>query len=356
MALAGPLLSNGQPVACPKCGAAANHQLLRPKRHDAPLAVIRCRCGREFTNRGVPVDVINRVRFAKEGQVKVATRSADGQALVVTGVMAKDSMADPKGNKAKGAAVLKRGAAASRGRTPAVPGAPRRPAGGGGALAASINLLAAGLNTVSATVGAVGQVAGAAGQVAGAVATTANAAARVGGEGIGLARDGVKAGTKALDGKIKAHQTAAQHNEAARIRTDNAAEKERERTDRARILQATRDAAAEQRMAKSQELREIRQDKAVEKAREREDKHKALSAERKFKAAEKEQERKHKRKALDAERKFKAEQAQLRRLAAGGSGGAEKSDSSRTARRRRRKGEGDESTQAVPAVDLSEYA
>ncbi|MFF7995095.1 hypothetical protein ACFZDG_35660 [Kitasatospora xanthocidica] len=331
MALAGPLTSNGQVIACPKCGTTANHQIKRPKRHNDPHAVIRCRSGHEFSDPAVPADVINRIRFASEGKVQVRTRTAEGEQIVVKGVIAKDSMAeDPKGAK-KGAA-LTRGRAATAAKTgaPAVPVPAARPAGsraGGGALAASINLLAAGLNTVSATVSTVGAVAGATGQVAGAVATTATAAAKVGGEGLGLARDSVRAGTKALDGKIKKTLTDAQHAEAARVRAHTSSETAQDRLERADIRTDKATEAAAVRQHRANEAAAIRAHRANEAAR--------LRAEREA--------------AKQAERAAKVEAARLRGEA------AERALRRSGGRRKKNAEQAEPEAPQTPSVDLGEF-
>ncbi|MBB4929172.1 hypothetical protein [Kitasatospora kifunensis] len=342
MATAGPITANGQVIACPRCGGTTNHQLLYPRKHTDEQATIKCRSGHQFTSPHIPADVVNRVRFADEGKVQLSVRGRDGKAVTIKTVIAKNSMAEPKGG-AKGGALAK-GAAATAAKTgkvlPAAPTVPARRVGGGsGALTASINLLAASVNTVAATVSTVGTVAGAAGQIAGAVATTTSSVAKVGTEGLGLARDSVKVGGRAVDGRIKDIATERAHTEAQRVREHQAAQAE-----------AKRNEAVQTRAEGRAEAQRVRESKAFE-----------IASARQHKADEAQRLREHKAAEAAAARSHKAEQARLRGEA------AERARQERIAKRRAAGQRGRKQaakakkalavpeTEPVEAVDLTEY-
>ncbi|WP_329492542.1 hypothetical protein OG618_37770 (plasmid) [Kitasatospora sp. NBC_01246] len=260
-ALAGPLIANGSKVACPKCGSVTNHRLTRPKRHTESQARIHCSAGHEFTHAAVPAEVVTSVRYNKEGKFEIEAGRGEAKAKV-TGVLAKDSMAKERtGGKGKQTALQKAAAAKAPAAAPV-----RRPAGGGGTLAATINLAAATVGTVGQVAGAVAGTAQAVAGVAQAAATTTAAVSRPVTEAIATAKEGVKVGGQHVQGRVKLGLADRSAAAAQAARSDGFREKEAQRAAQAAEKEANRQAKATEAEAKRSEAATIRWERAAERA------------------------------------------------------------------------------------------
>jgi hypothetical protein len=184
----GPLMVNGQPLACPEkgcgdTGKGGGHTLTAEGENGH--ATITCGANPQHQWR-VPDITITLVKLLPRSG-RFEHREGD---LKLVGIAARPGKGDKKPPPAgKGRAL---------GQQPAPAKTPSRGSSNGPGLA---GVVVAGLQTVTATVGTVGQIAGAAGQGARALGDVAKA----GSNAISLARDGVKAADRAAG---RRHQTA----------------------------------------------------------------------------------------------------------------------------------------------------
>lgn len=186
----GPLMVNGQPLACPEkgcgdTGKGGGHTLTAEGKDGKATVTCGANPAHQFAAPGLTIDLVK--SLPRSGRFE--QRAGD---LKLQGIAARPG----KGEK-KPAAGSGKGRALGQTATPAPGKAPSSGSSGPGLA----GVVVAGLQTVTATVGTVGQIAGAAGQGARALGDVAKA----GSNAISLARDGVKAADRAA---ARRHATA----------------------------------------------------------------------------------------------------------------------------------------------------
>lgn len=178
----GPLMVNGQPLACPEkgCGDAGKgggHTLTAEGKDGKATVTCGANPAHRFAAPGLTIDLVK--SLPRSGRFE--QRAGD---LTLQGIAARPGKSERKPAPSGG-----KGRALGQPATPAPAKTPSRSSSGPGLA----GVVVAGLQTVTATVGTVGQIAGAAGQGARALGDVAKA----GSNAISLARDSVKAADRA---------------------------------------------------------------------------------------------------------------------------------------------------------------
>lgn len=170
--LDGPLALGKEPIACPRCGTTQIKALLSPRKKGGTAQAVCAAKRAHLWETVLPGAVVTSLKTAPAGPFRLRMPAGE-----LTGRKA-DGKAPATGGKAAPAAPAQH--------TPAVQAyaaAKGRPSGGGGgAFAAACNAVAATMNAAGAGFNA--------------AAAGANAVGKVGGEGLGLARDAVRAADK----------------------------------------------------------------------------------------------------------------------------------------------------------------